>query len=193
MALKKFWLGSTGPFYMDRSLNLPSTDGSLTIKQAPITVEKDSGDIYALDSAIEDIQTIPFHIPSEYVEMTTPVGTVSAVLEDVSGASITITPTSSTEAIVMASFEVQTQSGASASTIGIAVNINGVDHDEMQRYLSGSNDLGLGSLTHRSATLTGGVPVTIKLRFRRVTGVATPGINKAHMAVLLCEAVRIIP
>lgn len=127
-------------------------------------------------------------IPSSYVELPSPVGTTSATLVDVTGMSVTITLDTPVRIAVFASFELQTQSGAAPSTMGVAVSIDGTDHDELKRYLSGSNDQGIGSITHRTDTsLSAGVH-TIKLRFRRVSGAATPGINKAHMVVMAMQS-----
>lgn len=129
-------------------------------------------------------------IPNSYIETSTPQGTVSATLEDVAGMSTTITLTATTNILVIASFQSQTQSGASASTIAVAVNINGTDHDETQRYLSGTNDVGIGAVVHRTTTALPAGTYTVKLRFRRVSGVSTPGLNRADMSVIALQGVR---
>jgi len=128
-------------------------------------------------------------LPSSYVELETPIGTTSETLEDVSGMSTTITLEEAVEIAVMATFEAQTQSGASASTLAVAISIDGVTYDEYQRYLSGTNDYGIGSITHRSEELAAGT-YTIKLRFRRVSGVATPGLNHADMLVMAMQGAK---
>lgn len=129
-------------------------------------------------------------IPNSYVETSTPQGTTSATLEDVTGMSTTITLTATTNIVAIASFQAQTQSGASASTIAVAISINGVDHDETQRYLSGSNDVGIGAIVHRTATALPAGTYTVKLRFRRVSGVSTPGLNRADMSVIALQGVK---
>jgi hypothetical protein len=117
-----------------------------------------------------------------YDEMTTPVGTTSATLEDVTGASITVTLPTAKDVLVYATFEIETQSGASPSTLGLAINGDGTDGTEVSRYLSGSSDRGLGSVMARFTGVAAGSR-TFKLRFRRVSGSATPGINVAQMYV----------
>jgi len=97
--------------------------------------------------------------------------------------STTITLEETVEIAVLCSFELQTQSGSSASTIGIAVNINGTDYDSYSRYLSGSNDTGIGAITHRSAELAPGT-YTVKMRFQRISGASTPGVNHMDMLVM---------
>lgn len=126
-------------------------------------------------------------IPSAYVESITPFGTTSATLVDVTGMSTTITLDQPVEVIVTACFELATQSGGAASTIAVAINIDGVDHDEYARYLSGTTDTGIGAITHRSGVLSAGVH-TIKLRCRRVSGTATPGVNRADMTVMAMQS-----
>ena len=93
------------------------------------------------------------------------------------------------EIAVLASFEAQTQSGASASVIGVAIQVNGVDYDEYQRYLSGSNDQGIGAITHRTGEMAAGT-YGVKLRYRRVSGVSTPGLNHADMIVMAMQGAR---
>ena len=128
-------------------------------------------------------------LPSAYVELVSPIGTVSASFEDVSGMSTTITLDEAVEISVMASFEVQTQSGASASTIELCFSIDGVEHDPVKRYLSGSNDVGIGALVHRTGELAAGT-YTVKLKFRRVSGVSTPGLNRADMLVMAMQGAK---
>jgi hypothetical protein len=128
-------------------------------------------------------------LPNSYSEVETPVGTVSAVFEDIPGSSTTITLEESVEIAIMASFQMSTQSGASASTIAIAVNIDGTDHEEIERYLSGVNDTGIGAIVHRSAELAPGT-YTLKLRFKRVSGVSTPGVDRADMLVMAMQGAK---
>lgn len=129
-------------------------------------------------------------LPNSYVEYSTPQGTTSATLVDVTGMSTTIHLDETVHIAVVASFELQTQSGAASSTIAVAINIDGTDHDQYQRYLSGSNDLGIGAIVHRTATAFAAGTYTVKLRYRRVSGTATPGINRADMLVFACQGAK---
>jgi hypothetical protein len=122
-------------------------------------------------------------MPSEYAELASPFSTTAAVLEDVTGVAKIITLTVPAYIAVSASFELQTQSGGSSSTIAIALNIDGTDYDEYSRYLSGANDQGIGAINHRTSVEVSPGAHTVKLRCRRVSGVATPGINHADMLV----------
>jgi hypothetical protein len=119
-----------------------------------------------------------------YDEMTTPVGTTSATLVDVTGASITMTFESDKESVlVLVSFTCSTQSGASPSVLGVAVNGDGTDSTELQRSLSGAADSGIGAIMVRFQSISSGSR-TFKLRFRRVSGSSTPGIDVATMYVI---------
>lgn len=134
---------------------------------------------------------LPAKIPNSFLTMNTPTGTTSATLEDVPGTEMVIRNNETTEIAVFAAFELATQSGAAASTIAIALNINGVDCQELQRYLSGSNDSGIGCSVSRSVELPPGNH-TVKLRYRRVSGVATPGVNVVNMFAFALEGAHIL-
>ena len=127
-------------------------------------------------------------IPSEYVEIGTPQGTTSATLEDVTNATVDITIKSTSHIAVLTSFELATQSGASASTLTLAVSINGTDEEEISRYLSGTNDTGIGALVHRTDSPLGPGTYTVKMRMKRSAGVSTPGINRLDLLVVALRA-----
>lgn len=128
---------------------------------------------------------VPQRIPYQgYVETSVPSGTTSSVFVDVPNMVLNLVLVEAQYVAVISAFELQTQSGASASIIELCVNIDGVDHDPLERYLSGSNDVGLGPLVHRSdAPLAIGAHV-IKIRYRRTFGVATPGVNRIDMLAM---------
>ena len=145
----------------------------------------DTGDTGAVGAS-----AVAGKIPNAYVETVTPSGTVSAVWEDVPGMSTVITIDEPVELSVSASFTLQTISGSSASTMSIAVNIDDVDHEPVSsRYLSGANDLGIGGIVHRSDILSVG-PHTVKLRYRRDSGVSTPGIISADLLVFAMQGAK---
>lgn len=127
-------------------------------------------------------------LPSSYAELASPLGTTSATFET-TGVETTITLDEAVEIACMASFEVATQSGASASTIEVAFEIDGTIHDAHARYLSGSNDVGIGAIVHRTGELAAGT-YGVKLMFRRVSGVATPGLNSADMLVMAMQGAK---
>jgi Collagen triple helix repeat (20 copies) len=121
-------------------------------------------------------------LPSSYVEKTTPSGTTSATFVDVPELSTTITLDEAVEIAVYSSFEMQTQAGASATTLGVRFLIDSVGHDEQKAYLSGSSDLHMGAIVHRSEELPAGT-YTVKLQYRRVSGISTPGIPNGGLLV----------
>lgn len=121
--------------------------------------------------------------PSAIVEMDTERSTTSASLEDITGASLTITTQRAGKVFVTMAFSCYTVSGAAPSTIAFAINVNGTDHQELQRYLSGSTDRGIGAVVHLSDELAAGTH-TIKGRFRRVSGVATPGTDELSLVAV---------
>lgn len=151
--------------------------------------EIETPEVSDFDGLWQRYKNEPDKIPSAFVETSTPSGTTSATLEDVPDMSVDITLDQEVEVFIAASFEIETQSGASASTIGVAFNIDGIDHLEHQRYLSGASDKGLGAIIHRIDALTPDT-YTVKLRYRRVDGVATPGINNASLFVMALQSAK---
>lgn len=158
-------------------------------------LDHDTGDVYektgvatwTLRANIKGPSGVVGEIPSSHVEILSPVSTTSATLEDVPGMSVTITLGATAHIMAVASFEVETQSGGSSSTIAIALQVNGVDHQESARDLSGTSDTGIGAITHRTDTPLAPGTYTVKLRFRRSTGSSTPGINNASLCVIALQ------
>jgi hypothetical protein len=70
--------------------------------------------------------------------------------------------------------------GGSPATGGWAVNINAVDQTEYTRYLSGSNDAGIGAAAGRVTGLSAGT-YTVKGRHRRVSGSSTVNTDVATL------------
>lgn len=118
-----------------------------------------------------------------YVETSTPATTTSATLEDVANMSVNINLSQISYITAVATFTVATSSGAPNSTIGLDVSFDGVGGLEHQRFLSGSNDTGIGAVVERSPTALNPGNHTATLRFRRVSGTAVPGILVASMIV----------
>jgi hypothetical protein len=123
------------------------------------------------------------HNPAVLSEMETERSTTSASLEDITGSTLDITLQQAGKIAVTMAFSCYTVSGAASSTIAFSVSIDGTDHDEMQRYLSGTSDRGIGALTHLSDELAAGT-YTVKGRFRRVSGTATPGTDHVSLVAL---------
>ena len=118
-----------------------------------------------------------------HVETVVPASTVSATLENVANMSVVINLSKSSFINAFASFSLQTASGASSSTIGLDISFDGSTGEEHQRFMSGSNDLGIGAIVERTDTVLAAGNHTVNLRFRRVSGTAVPGIVVASMIV----------
>ena len=59
MAIKRVWIGSTGPFLFDRGELIPEdpdADPLLNVNQAPLVFETETGDIITIDAAISDLE-----------------------------------------------------------------------------------------------------------------------------------------
>lgn len=120
-------------------------------------------------------------------DITSPVSTTSATLEDITGLSFDVTiPTGRTGRIKAALIVQCSTTGGSPATGGWATSIGGVDGTEIQRYLSGTSDTGaIGAAQTRKALSAG--TYTIKGRHRRVSGASTVNTDAATltgMAVL---------
>lgn len=189
-------VGTNGDFYIDTAADMiygPKASGTWPAGVSLIGPKGDQGDKGDKgDQGDPGVDAVAGQLPSNYVEVTTPVGTSSATLEDVTGGSLTVTLEETVHIAVMASFQASTQSGTGSSTIAVAFNINGTDHDETQRYLSGTTDTGIGAIIHRTATALAAGTYTIKLRFRRVsyTGTAVPGLDRADILVVALQGAK---
>lgn len=112
--------------------------------------------------------------------------TTSATLEDITGTSFTITVPSglpSTVTIVARMTIGNSTTGGSPATGGWAISINSVDGTEIVRYLSGTNDAGMGGVQARTTGLGAG-SYTVVGRHRRVTGSSTVNSDVAQVEAL---------
>lgn len=111
-------------------------------------------------------------IANNFVTVAGPVATTSASLVDITGATFSITVSANSRIYAIVTFEAVTSGGGSNATGGWAININGSDGTEVQRFLSGTNDQGIGAASSRSAVLGAGA-YTVTGRHRRVAGAKT--------------------
>jgi hypothetical protein len=117
-----------------------------------------------------------------YDEVTSPVGTTSGTLEDITG--LTFDVTLAATGRIVANMTVQTSTtGGSPATGAWAISINSVDGTEIQRYLSGTNDTGSLGVQARSASLGAGT-YTVKGRHRRASGSSTVNTDVAELSAI---------
>jgi hypothetical protein len=118
----------------------------------------------------------------------TGVATTNAALEDITGLTFTITIPVGRTGIIRASMSFQNSTTGGSPAVGAwAININSVDGTELQRNLSGSNDIGIGNVKTESAALTAGT-YTVVGRHRRVSGAATVNTDVGQLeAVALLQ------
>jgi hypothetical protein len=83
--------------------------------------------------------------------------------------------------------EAQSTGAGASATIGICIQISGVTGPEHQRFLSGTNDVGLGSVQYRTSVLTTGTHGFTGY-FRKVSGTKGVQINEAEMHVFAMQA-----
>jgi hypothetical protein len=125
-------------------------------------------------------------IVSGYVEMTTPTTTTSATLEDIAGAVVTVTTFIPCELAVWMTVH---DSADGTCDLGLAVSIGGTDYDESVVHLTATTE-GNHSLNHRSPELPAGT-WTVQGRFRRGSGAATPGVDRADLLVMAMQTRRV--
>jgi len=119
-------------------------------------------------------------LPSEYVEMTTARTVTSATLVDITGVTADITLDSTVNIAVFMDCEV---SSDGVCDLGLAISINGTDHDVVTTHLNGSTDNGKVTVIHRTATPLAAGTYTVKGRFQRSSGTATPQVDRADFLV----------
>lgn len=111
---------------------------------------------------------------------TTQRSTTNTDLEDVTGASTTVTLPA--DCRVIAEMTCETSATTTSCLGGWAIEIDGVDGEPMRRYLSGSNDTGSVSVM-AWRDLTAGGPYTIQARHQRVSGAGTVNTDKVQLVV----------
>ena len=118
---------------------------------------------------------------NDYVEVTGQ-STTSATLEDVAGCSFSITTPASGRLMGWLAVECST-TGGSPSTGAWSIEFDGVDQNEIQRYLSGINDKGVIASAGRSGILAAGA-YTVQARHRRVSGASTVDTDRAKLVAI---------
>jgi hypothetical protein len=107
--------------------------------------------------------------------------TVSATLEDITGLTFDVVIPTGYTGRVAAMMVVQcSTTGGAPATGGWAIDINGTDGTEIQRYLSGTNDTGSLSCQARSVSLAAGT-YTVQGRHRRASGTSTVNSDVAQL------------
>lgn len=120
---------------------------------------------------------IPVH--ANLTEVVTPVTTTSATLQNITGATDSVTLPAAGR--IICEMNVQSSVSPVGSTGGWTVSINSVDGTEMQRVISGSGDIG-SAMAAASANLGAGT-YTIWGRHRRVSGSGTISTDKTQLIV----------
>jgi hypothetical protein len=127
-----------------------------------------------------------YQLVEGYDEITSPVATTSATLEDITGLTFDLVIPSGlpSTVIIKAIMTMQTSTtGGAPATAAWAININAVDGTEISRYLSGVNDTGMGGVQGRVTGLGAGT-YTIKGRHRRVSGASTINTDVAQLSAI---------
>lgn len=128
-------------------------------------------------------------IPSEYVEMTTPRTTTSATLVDITGATLDLTLETTAHVLVILATHSELASGG-PTDMGLAVNIDGTDHDEVTVHLAATGAWGPASIIHRTTSPLAAGTYTIKGRFRRESGSGTPEVTRADLFAMSLQGAK---
>jgi hypothetical protein len=115
--------------------------------------------------------------------------TTSATLVDIPGVSTTITLDTTSHIRVELNVECSLYSNP-ASTLGLAISINGVDHDETGIHLSGAGDAGVATVGHRTETPLAAGTYTVKGRMRRQSGSGTVAVDTADLFVFALQGAK---
>ena len=118
--------------------------------------------------------------PTSYVEMTTPDTTTSGTLEDITGATTTITLQRTSHIAAWLNLHV---SATAACDYGVAINFNGTDEDEGVIHLTATDEGNVG-IVHRTTTELPPGTYTFKGRHRRISGGGTPETDRADLLVM---------
>jgi len=174
---------ATGGFtYLPSCAGTPSGTPTAYTGTVPLVYDTTNDCLYVYNSGWKKMGP-QAELPSAYVEMTTQRTTTSATLEDITGASTSITLPYACNVAVFLNCEVSAASAA--ADIGLAVNIDGTDHDTVVTHLAaGSTDSGVSSVIHRTVSALTAGTYTVKGRMKRAAGSGTPAVDRADLFVM---------
>ena len=164
----------------------PTTDiGTAGFRRGAKLRFTDAGATVTQDAVDPTRTDVSFDLPigSAFAILGAPVQTVSAGLEDMAGFTIALELFRAGRIWAMMSYSAQSVGGGVNAEAGHAIQIDGVDSDEAHRFLSGTNDMGVGAVQARSAVLVPGVYV-IQGRHRRVGGAKTVETDLAQLMAM---------
>jgi len=124
-------------------------------------------------------------IPSSFVEMETLRTTTSATLIDITGVTTSITLESTVEIMAIMNCQCELVSGG-ASVIGLTLQINGVDTDEVFAYLTTTPTYIVIPVVKRSSSLVAGT-YNVKGRMRRYSGTGVVGVSRVDLVVFATQ------
>jgi hypothetical protein len=172
----------TYPDEANRLANTNRTPSTITLAIDKVVRQVDTGQLFVV-AGIGPLVWRELSQPADegYVEATG-TSTTSATLEDIAGCTFDLTMTQPCRIHAEMTFANST-AGGSPATGAWAISINSVDGTELPRYLSGSNDNGIGAVQTRSGVLGPGT-YTVKGRHRRVSGSSTVNTDVAQLFAL---------
>jgi hypothetical protein len=159
------------------SVNVTDPEATLTVYEMFIGVGPTGGTGPTGPAGADAVAGV---LPSEYVEMTTVRTVTSGTLIDIPGVTADITLDSTVNIAVFMNCEI---SSDGACDLGLAISINGTDHDVVTTHLDGSSDGGKATVIHRTTTPLAAGTYTVKGRFLRGSGTATPQVDRADFLV----------
>lgn len=150
------------------------------------------GDLIANTITVKVLTDVeaPRTMPVAHGDIPGPVTTTSATLVDIPSSSLSVTNTTSAVLLVWLTVTADLSAGTN-TTIACAVNIDGVDSNETQVFISGGTAWVVVHLTESSG-VSSAVPIapglhTVKGRYRRVSGTGTVEINGGEITALFCQ------
>jgi hypothetical protein len=129
-------------------------------------------------------------IPTEYNQLATATTAgVTGAYVAIPGLTGSISIDVNTNIHAAMSFEAQSSGVGTDATLGVLIKLGPITGPEHNRFLSGTNDRGLGSVQARTGVLTAGT-YTYTAYYRKVSGTKDVQINKAELHVMGMQAVQ---
>jgi hypothetical protein len=136
-------------------------------------------------SGLAGADAVAGKIPSAYAETTIAQTTTSGTLIDITNCTVTLNLDEAVEIAVFLNTEVTLSSGNS-SLIGIAINVGGIDYDEVYAEVSEVITYLVLPIMHRTSELAPGNH-TITGRFRRYSGTGTVGVLRSDLLAIAMQ------
>lgn len=168
-------------------LELPDGASADVAPAGKVRIRNNGGQLEVSEDAGDYVDAV--RAVSAYDTLAAAQSTTSATFVDITGLTVSV-PIDGVDRRIVAvmTFGAQTTGGGSNAAGEWTISINSVDGDANERFLSGTNDMGIGAVIVRSAVLAAGASYTVVGRHRRASGDKTLQTTTGQLFAMVVAA-----